>query len=153
MPKLHWEDFKLGAVAVYGPRLVTREEIVAFAAELDPQPMHLDEAAASATLLGGLGASGWHSCALIMRMIADGFILNSASMGSPGIEQVRWLAPLRPGTRVRVRSTVLEARASKSRPEMGLVKFFFEMLDETDKPLTALDTTLMMGRRPPGGPA
>jgi len=72
-------------------------------------------------------------------------------MGSPGIEQVRWLAPLRPGTRVRVRSTVLEARASKSRPEMGLVKFFFEMLDETDKPLTALDTTLMMGRRPPGG--
>jgi acyl dehydratase len=150
---LHWEDFQPGAVAVYGPRLVIREEIVAFAAEFDPQPMHLDEAAASATLLGGLGASGWHSCALIMRMIADGFILNSASMGSPGIEQVRWLAPLRPGTRVRVRSTVLEARASKSRPEMGLVKFFFEMLDETDKPLTALDTTLMMGRRPPGGPA
>ncbi len=150
---LHWEDFQPGAVAVYGPRLVTREEIVAFAAEFDPQPMHLDEAAASATMLGGLGASGWHSCALIMRIIADGFILNSASMGSPGIEQVRWLAPLRPGTRVRVRSTVLEARASKSRPEMGLVKFFFEMLDETDKPLTALDTTLMMRRRPPGGPA
>src|SRR5664279_1725689 len=74
MPKLHWEDFKLGAVAVYGPRLVTREEIVAFAAEFDPQPMHLDEAAASATMLGGLGASGWHTCCLLRRMIADGFI-------------------------------------------------------------------------------
>ncbi len=75
MPKLHWEDFQPGAVAVYGPRLVTREEIVAFAAEFDPQPMHLDEAAASATLLGGLGASGWHICCLLMRIIADGFVL------------------------------------------------------------------------------
>ena len=64
MPKLHWEDFQPGTVAIYGPRLVTREEIVAFAAEFDPQPMHLDEAAASATMLGGLGASGWHTCCL-----------------------------------------------------------------------------------------
>ena len=77
MPKLHWEDFEAGSVSVYGPRLVTREEIVAFASEFDPQPMHLDEAAASATLLGGLGASGWHYCCLLMRMIADGFILDS----------------------------------------------------------------------------
>ena len=108
MPKLHWEDFQPGAVAIYGPRLVTREEIVAFAAEFDPQPMHLDEAAASATMLGGLGASGWHTCCLLMRMIADGFILDSSSMGGPGVEEVRWLAPLRPGTRIRVRSTVLD---------------------------------------------
>ena len=98
MPKLHWEDFKPGAVATYGPRLVTREEIVAFAAEFDPQPMHLDEAAGAATMLGGLGASGWHICCLLMRMIADGFILDSASMGAPGIEEMRWLKPLRPGT-------------------------------------------------------
>ena len=102
---------------------MTREEIVAFAAEFDPQPMHLDEAAASATMLGGLGASGWHTCCLLMRMIADGFILNSSSMGGPGVEEVRWLKPLRPGTRIRVRATVLETRASNSRPEMGLVKF------------------------------
>ena len=81
MPKLYWEDFQPGAVSVYGPRRVTREEIVAFAAEFDPQPMHLDEAAASATMLGGLGASGWHMCCLFMRIIADGFILNSSSMG------------------------------------------------------------------------
>jgi acyl dehydratase len=151
--KLHWEDFKPGAVAVYGPRLVTREEIVAFAAEFDPQPMHLDEAAASATMLGGLGASGWHSCCLLMRMIADGFILDSSSMGGPGVDEVRWLKPLRPGTRIRIRSTVLDTRASISRPEMGLVKFLFEMLDDADATLTSLNTTLMFGRRAAGAQA
>src|SRR5471030_523281 len=150
MPKLHWEDFKLGAVAVYGPRLVTREEIVAFAAEFDPQPMHLDETAASATLLGGLGASGWHTCCLMMRIIADGFLLGSTSMGAPGIEEVRWLAPLRPGTNIRIRSTVLDTRASKSRPKMGLVKFNFEVIDDADTALTSLVTSLMFGRRQPG---
>jgi acyl dehydratase len=151
MPKLHWEDFQPGAVTVYGPRLVTREEIVAFAAEFDPQPMHLDEAAASATLLGGLGASGWHICCLLMRIIADGFILDSSSMGGPGVDEVRWLKPLRPGTSIRVRTTVLDTRASGSRPEMGLVKFLFEVIDQTDVTLTTLSTTLMFGRRAPGG--
>jgi acyl dehydratase len=149
MPKLHWEDFEPGAVAIYGPRLVTREEIVAFAAEFDPQPMHLDEAAASTTLLGGLGASGWQSCCLLMRMICDGFILNSTSMGSPGVEEVRWLKPLRPGTNIRLRSTVTDKRESKSRPEMGIVKFLFEVLDDAGEPLTTLTTTLMFGRREP----
>src|SRR5664279_6417103 len=131
MSQLHWEDFQLGAVAVYGPRLVTREEIVAFGAEFDPQPMHLDETAASATLLGGLGASGWHTCCLMMRMIADGFLLNSTSMGAPGIEAVRWLAPLRPGTRIRVRRTVLETRTSNSRPEICLL-YTSDAADEED---------------------
>ena len=139
MPKLHWEDFEPGAVALYGPRLVTREEIVAFAAEFDPQPMHLDEAAASATILGGLGASGWQSCCLL--------ILNSTSMGSPGVEEVRWLRPLRPGTTIRLRSTVTDKRESKSKADMGLVKFLFEIIDDTDTPLTTLTTTLMFGRR------
>ena len=148
--KLHWEDFQPGAVAVYGPRLVTREEIVAFAAEFDPQPMHLDEAAASATMLGGLAASGWHTCCLLMRMLTDGFVLNSSSMGAPGVEEVRWLKPLRPGTRIRVRSTVLDTRASKSRPDMGLVKMQHEVLDETESVLTTLTSTAMMGRRQPG---
>jgi acyl dehydratase len=83
--KRHWEDFKPGLVAVYGPRLVTREEIVAFAAEFDPQPMHLDEAAGAATLLDGLAASGWHSCCILMRMIADGYEQDSilTTMTSP----------------------------------------------------------------------
>ncbi|MFA6267250.1 MAG: MaoC family dehydratase [Pseudolabrys sp.] len=148
--RLYWEDFQKGGVAIYGPRLVTREEIVAFAAEFDPQPMHLDEAAAATTLLGGLGASGWHSCALLMRMIADGFVLNSSSMGSPGMDEVRWLRPLRPGTQVRIRTTILETRASKSRPDTGFVKMTFEMIDDVDTSLTIMTGTMMMGRRQPG---
>lgn len=147
--KLHWEDFKTGAVAIYGPRLVTREEIIAFAAEFDPQPMHLDEAAAANTLLGGLGASGWHTISLMMRIICDGLLLNSSSMGAPGIEEVKWLAPLRPGTQIRVRSTVLDTRASAKRPEMGLAKMNFEVLDDKDVVIMTLGTTFMLGRREP----
>ncbi|HTQ83576.1 MAG TPA: MaoC family dehydratase [Pseudolabrys sp.] len=147
MPKYYWEDFKPGAVAIYGPRLVTREEIVAFAAEFDPQPMHLDEAAASATLLGGLAASGWHVSSLIMRMMADGFIVDSSSMGGPGVEEMRWLMPLRPGTQIRLRATVLESRPSKSRPEMGLAKFRYEMLDDADNAIATMVATAMFGRR------
>src|SRR3569832_442020 len=98
MAKHHWEDFNIGDFAVYGPRRVSREEIVAFAADFDPQPALFDEAAAVATLFGGLASSGWHSCALMMRMMADGFLLESASMGAPGVEEVRWLEPLRPGS-------------------------------------------------------
>lgn len=150
MSKRYWEDFEPGTVAVYGPRLVTREEIVAFAAEFDPQPMHLDESAAAATLLGGLAASGWHSCCILMRMIADGFINESSSMGAPGVDEVRWLKPLRPGTQVRVRTTVLETRASSSRPEIGFVKCLFEMLNEQDTVLITLTSSLMIRRREGG---
>ncbi|MGC1465038.1 MAG: MaoC family dehydratase [Pseudolabrys sp.] len=152
MPRLCWEDFKPGAVTEYGPRRVTREEIVAFAAEFDPQPMHLDETAASATLLGGLGASGWHMCCLLMRMISDGYLLDSSSMGAPGVEEVRWLAPLRPGEEIRIRTTVMETRASKSRLGMGLTKFLFEMLDSAGTPLMTMTTTQMLGRRHPEEP-
>src|SRR6266849_1628465 len=81
VPKLYWEDFAEGSAAEYGPRLVTREEIVAFAAEFDPQPMHLDEDAARSTLLGGLAASGWHTCVLLNRLVVDGLINNAHSMG------------------------------------------------------------------------
>ena len=145
--KRHFEDFQPGTVAVYGPRLVTREEIVAFAAEFDPQPMHLDEAAAGATLLGGLAASGWHSCCILMRMIADGFVNQSNSMGAPCVDEERWLRPLRPGTQVRVRTTILETRPSNSRPELGFVKNRFEMLDEQDAVLMTLVSSLMVRRR------
>jgi acyl dehydratase len=153
MPKRSWEDFKAGDVAVYGPRTVTREEIVAFAAEFDLQPMHMDEAAASATLLGGLAASGWHGCALMMRMIADGFLLDSTSMGSPGIEEVRWLRPLRPGTELRLRVTVLDSRASKSRPDMGLTRMRYELIDAAGAVITSMTSTMMFVRRQPGAGA
>ena len=151
--KLHFEDFKPGDVAIYGPRHVTREEILAFAAEFDPQPMHLDEAAGAASLLGGLGGSGWHACSLLMRMIADGFLLNSTSMGSPGVEEVRWLKPLRPGVNLRVRVTVMETRVSKSRPDIGLVRMTFEMIDDADAVVTTMISSMMMGRRNAGAAA
>ena len=151
MAKLHWEDFNIGDIAVYGPRRVTREEIVAFAAEFDPQPAHFDEAAAVATLYGGLASSGWHSCALMMRMMADGFLLESASMGAPGVEEVRWLEPLRPGTQVRLRMTVLDTRSSKSRPEMGLTRIRYDLIDDADVVITTLTSTMMLGRRDPEG--
>ena len=141
MSLLHWEDFAVGRVACYGPRTITREEILAFAAEFDPQPMHADEDAARATMLGGLAASGWHTCALAMRMMADGFVLKSASMGSPGVEEVRWLKPVRPGDMLTLRATVMEMRPSGSRPGMGFIKFGYEMLDQADAYVMTLVST------------
>ena len=146
MPR-QWEDFVTGSVACYGPRTITREEILAFAAEFDPQPMHADEEAARATMLGGLVASGWHICALAMRMMADGFVLASASMGSPGVEEVRWLKPVRPGDSLTLRATVLETRPSGSRPGMGFVKFGYEMLDQSGDCVMTLVSTMMIARR------
>jgi len=148
VPSLFWEDFEEGGVAEYGPRLVTREEIVAFAAEFDPQPMHLDDAAARDTMLGGLGASGWHTCALMMRIIVDGFVSRSASMGSPGVEEAKWLKPVRPGDHLTVRAKVLETRASSRRPDRGTVKFLFEVLNQTGEVVMTLVSALMIGRRP-----
>ena len=97
--------------------------MIAFAAEFDPQPMHLDEAAARATMMGGLCASGWYACCILMRMCADAFVLNSSSMGAPGVDEVKWLLPIRPDDQLRLRATVLDARASSSRPDMGFVRF------------------------------
>jgi acyl dehydratase len=116
MTTLTFEDFTPGHFGTFGPRHVTREEILAFAAEFDPQPMHLDEAAANASMLKGLSGSGWHLGSIMMRMLFDGFIGRTASLGSPGVNEMRWLAPLRPGDDA-------EARISKSRPETGIVTF------------------------------
>ena len=147
MSKLHWEDFNPGRVFEHGPRRVTRDEIVAFAAEFDPQPMHLDEVAARATLLGGLSASGWHACGILMRMCNDSFVLNSTSMGAPGVEEVRWLIPIRPDEQLTLRATVLETRASGSRPDMGFVRFAFELFNQAGRRAMTLTTSLMMRRR------
>src|SRR5215212_122334 len=94
---LTFEDFPPGHFGTFGPRRVTREEIIAFAAEFDPQPMHLDDEAASRSMLKGLSGSGWHLCAIMMRMMFDGYIGRTASLGSPGVNELRWLAPVRPG--------------------------------------------------------
>jgi acyl dehydratase len=147
MAKRYFEDFTPGMMIEHGPRRVTREEIVAFAAEFDPQPMHLDEEAARNSILGGLAASGWHTCCLLMRMACDGFVLDSSSMGAPGVDEVKWLKPLRPGTHITLRTTVLETRTSKNRPEMGLVKALMEVLDDEGGQIMTLTTSMLMGRR------
>jgi len=147
LSKLHWEDFVAGSVAEYGPRLVTREEIIAFAAEFDPQPMHMNEEFARSTMLGGLAASGWHTCALGMRMIVDGFMSDSASIGSPGIDEVRWLKPVRPGDRLILRRTVLETRPLKSRPDWGLVRFRFELFNQDGDVVMHQENVNLFGRR------
>ncbi len=147
MPQRHWEDFSPGSVFEFGPRLVTRDEIVEFASAYDPQPMHLDEAAARASMLGSLAASGWHSCCLLMRMLSDSFISQSHFMGAPGVEEVRWLAPLRPGETVRARATVLETRPSRSRPQLGFVRFLFELLDSSGARVMTLTVSPMFARR------
>jgi acyl dehydratase len=152
--KLYWEDFTPGRVFEHGPRRVSRDEMVAYAAEFDPQPFHLDADAARATMLGGLAASGWHACCILMRMSADSFVLNSSSMGAPGIDEVKWLAPIRPDDELTLRSTVVETRPSRSRPDMGFVKLQFDMFNAARQPVMTLVTSLMMGRRDhPGGTA
>ena len=120
---LCFEDFPPGRFGSYGPRHVTREEMLAFAAEFDPQPMHLDEAAASRSMLKGLSGSGWHLCSVMMRMMFDGYIGRTASLGSPGVNELKWLAPLRPGDDLTLDVDVIEARISGSRPSTGIVTF------------------------------
>ena len=153
MPTYYFEDFSVGQVAEYGPRRVSREEIIAFAAQFDPQPMHLDEEAARHTMLGGLGASGWHTCGIMMRLIADGFLLETASMGSPGIEELRWLQPVRPGDTLTVRATVQAARASQSKPDRGFVNFLYEVFNQRGDRMMLLTCPQMILRRDPGAPA
>jgi acyl dehydratase len=145
-----WEDFAKGEVAEYGPREVTREEIVSFATEFDPQPIHLDDDAASRSMLGGLSASGWHICAIAMRMMADGFLHNARSMGAPGVEEVRWHTPLRPNDRVTLRATVLDTRISRSRPEMGFVACRFELVNQHGTTVMTMISSVMLGRRTAG---
>jgi acyl dehydratase len=147
LSRTYYEDFVVGQVRVCGPRVVTRKEIIAFASEFDPQPMHLDEEAAKKSMLGGLSASGWHTCALMMRIIADGLVLNASSMGSPGVEEVKWLKPVRPGDALSVRLTVLDKRESKSRPGVGLVRQRCEMLNQRGEVVLDSSYAGMFGKR------
>jgi acyl dehydratase len=147
VPTYYWEDFSPGFFAEFGPRRVTREDIVAFARRYDPQPMHMDEEAAKASLLGGLSASGWHACAVATRLFVEGYINDAVSMGSPGVEEVKFLKPLRPDDVVTLRASVLETRASASRPGMGIVRMRCEMLNAARECILTLDIVQLLGRR------
>ena len=148
---LSFEDFKPGPFMTFGPRRVTREEIIAFAAEFDPQPFHLDEAAAERSLLGGLAGSGWHMCGLAMRMMVDGFLSRSDSRTGLGVPEVRWLSPLRPNDEITIESTITGTRVSKSRPDAGIVELHLDMFNASRTKLMTMDTAVMIGRRESAG--
>jgi len=147
MMMLTFEDFPLGRLGTYGPRHVTREEILTFAAEFDPQPMHLDEEAASRSMLKGLSGSGWHLCSIMMRMMFDGYIGRTASLASPGVDEVRWLAPLRPGDDLTLDIDVTEARVSRSRPETGIVTFRGIVRNAAGQALCEMVSPIIVQRR------
>lgn len=150
LPVWYWEDFREGEVREFGRTEVKREDIVRFASEFDPQPFHLDEAAAGRTMFGGLIASGWHTAAMAMRMMCDAYLLKSASLGSPGIEQLKWLRPVRPGDTLRVRLTILETRPMQSKPDVGLLKSRHEVVNQDGEVVMQMEGYGMMRRRPPG---
>jgi acyl dehydratase len=144
---LHFEDFPPGEVATFGDKLVTEAEIVAFARDWDPQPFHLDAEAAKHSQIGELIASGWHSGAMLMRMMCDAYLLDSASEGAPGIEEMRWLKPVRPGDRLRARRTTLAARVSRSRPAIGIVELQVDVLNQRDETVLTLKSSAFIRRR------
>lgn len=147
--KRYWEDFPAGHVHEFGSKHVTREEVLAFAREFDPQPFHLDDAAAGASLFGRLSASGWHTCAMMMRMTVDDYLRDSSSLGSPGIENLRWLRPVYPGDTLSVRLEVLEARVMTSKPHVGLTRSRWEVLNQQREVVLRMEGWGMFGRRPP----
>jgi acyl dehydratase len=144
---LTFEDFPPGRLGTFGPHHLSREDILAFAAEFDPQPMHLDEEAAKRSMLNGLAGSGWHLCSIMMRMMFDGFIGRTASMGSPGVNEVRWLAPLRPGDDLLLDIDVTEARLSRSRPATGIVTFKATVRNAGGEMLCEMVTPIIVRRR------
>jgi acyl dehydratase len=142
-----FEDLKVGEVMEFGPLTVTAADIKSFASRFDPQPMHLDEAAVQNTIVSGLFASGLHIVCMHMRLFADGMLRDSTSMGSPGVEEIRYLEPLRAGDSLTLRVEIVGARPSKSRPEMGLVRFRSRMVNGGGRAVLEMSATLMFGRR------
>jgi len=147
-PRFFWEDFPEGSVREFGNKTVTRESIIAFAREFDPQPFHVDEEAAKRSLFGGLCASGWHTCSLAMRMMCDEYLLESASMGSPGLENLKWIKPVYPGDTLRVRLQVVEARPMASKPQVGLVRSRWEVINQRAEVVLTMEGWGMFARRP-----
>ena len=144
----YFEDYPPGAVFTAGTLTVSADEIIEFARKYDPQPMHTDPAAAARGPFGGLIASGWHTGAMMMRLFADNFLSPEASVASPGIDELRWLKPVRPGDALSLRMTVLEARPSRSRPGEGVVRSHVEVLNQHGEVVMSLKPISLIRRRP-----
>ncbi len=127
----YFEDYPVGEVSEYGDAVVTEEEIIAFASRYDPQSFHVDPEAAASSIYGGLISSGWMTGSLMMRLMVEHFISPRSGMGSPGIDEVRWYQPVRPGDRIRLRSTILEKRRSSSKPDRGIVRVRQEAVNQS----------------------
>lgn len=148
--EVYWEDFLIGKVIDLGTCVVSREEVLEFARRYDPQPFHTDDEAATQSIYGGLIASGWHTCALMMRLLYDGLIKRAASLGSPGIDSVRWLKPVRPGDTLRATMTITETRASTRKPDRGLIKSKWEVYNQNHELVMTMEGMGMYRRRNPG---
>jgi len=147
--RYYWEDLAVGTSLDMGTVQPTREEIVAFATQFDPQPFHLDEEAARQSLFGGLCASGWHTCALTMRKMVDSFFNQAASLGSPGMETLKWLKPVFPDDTLSIRLLVLESRPMNSRPDVGLVRTLWEVKNQHAEKVLHMEGYGMFRRRHP----
>jgi acyl dehydratase len=143
-----WEDFKVGERSEMGRHTFVNDEIVAFARQFDPQPFHVDPEAAKGSPFGGLIASGWHTCAVGMRLMVDQYIGRTVSLGSPGIEDIRWLKPVRAGDTLTYSRTVIESRASASREGVGLVKHRWEAVNQAGETVLTMEGWGMYGRKP-----
>lgn len=148
MFKIFYEDIVVGKTESFGSYEVTKDEIIDFASKYDPQPFHLDETAAKQSVFGDLCASGWHTCAMTMRMLVDHMMGKGlASMGSPGVDEIKWLKPVFPGDVLSVRGELVEKRESQSRPNIGLIKSKYEVQNQTGTTVMTLKTNAMMLKR------
>jgi acyl dehydratase len=152
-PLVHFEDIVVGETLPFGRKIVSKDEIIAFARAFDPQPFHLDEEAAKTSLIGRLCASGWHSCAMLMRMLADEVLNKGASLGSPGLEEVKWLKPVLPGDVLTARYTCTAKRVLASRPGVGLCNMLFEMLNQDGEVVMTWAGSQLFKVRAPGAAA
>lgn len=143
----YFEDFHVGDVFELGSQDVTGEEIIAFARQYDPQPFHISPDLAKDTAFGGLIASGWHTGAIFMRLLVDGLVNKTISLGSPGVDELRWLKPVRPGDILRGRLTIIECMPSKSRAELGIARSRCEMLNQKDELVMSMIAIHFFGRR------
>lgn len=150
MATIHLDDLKPGMVFELGCVTVERDEILEFARRYDPQPIHVDEEAARASVYGGLISSGWLTVSLCMRRIVDGFLARAASLGSPGCDEVRWLKPVRPGDTLTYRAEILEVTPSRSKPDRGVARVRYEAVNQAGELVLRLTGMQMLARRPAG---